>query len=225
MVILPTLLPSFIGFECEREVKKLSEALIPEHPAIALLGGAKFETKIPLIEKILLHYDKIFLGGALANDMLKTRGFPFGASLISNKDIPTTLAGDSRIELPIDAVLEKADGARRTSTISDTHKEEKLMDIGPHTATKWAEEIMKARFVLWNGPMGVYEKGYGEGSDAIARALSLTSAQAVVGGGDTEAAIRKNHFDPERVFISTGGGAMLEFLVTGTLPALEALKQ
>src|SRR3989344_5592060 len=113
---------------------------------------------------------------------------------------------------------------RRAALTNDIRGVEAIMDIGPATATLWGEEIQRAPFVLWNGPMGVYEQGYTRGTDALAQALALSTTPAVVGGGDTIAAISKFSFDKDRVFLSTGGGAMLEFLVSGTLPGLEVLK-
>mgnify|MGYP001579326147 CR=1 FL=1 len=100
-----------------------------------------------------------------------------------------------------------------------------LLDIGPQTRAAYVQEVSDAPFVLWNGPLGWYEKGYTESTDAIARTIISHEIRAVIGGGDTVAAVAKFNFDPERVFISTGGGAMLQFLVDGTLPALEALKR
>ncbi|MBX4192327.1 phosphoglycerate kinase [Candidatus Parcubacteria bacterium] len=225
MVALAKLLPHYIGLQCEREIRRLTPALDPAHPALAVIGGAKFETKIPILKKILLRYDKVLLGGALANDMLKVRGLPVGSSLVSNEMVPDDLAQDTHIELPTDAAfVDTTSGMGRTSFVSDTRAGEKMMDIGPHTASRWAEDIKKAKFLLWNGTMGVYEKGFTEGTDALAQAIVDSGVHAVVGGGDTVAAINKFKFDTEKVFVSTGGGAMVEFLMSGTLPAIEALR-
>ncbi len=224
MVALPKLLPHYIGLTCAIEVQKLSEAMNPEHPALAIMGGAKFDTKIPLITKILTKYDKMLLGGALANNMFKVRGLPVGASLVGEDMVPTPLAGDSRIELSVDAVLEGPDGAHRTGYINDTHAGERIVDVGPQTTARWCEEMLNSKFVLWNGPLGWYEKGYTQSTETLAKALAGSQVRAVVGGGDTAAALHKVAFDPERVFVSTGGGAMLEFLSSGTLPALDALR-
>lgn len=101
---------------------------------------------------------------------------------------------------------------------------EGLLDIGPQTRSAWVEEVTKSSFVLWNGPLGWYEKGYRESTDAVAQAIIANDRQAVIGGGDTVAALKKFVFNPEKVFLSTGGGAMLQFLIDGTLPALEALR-
>jgi phosphoglycerate kinase len=100
-----------------------------------------------------------------------------------------------------------------------------LLDIGPQTRTAWVKEVATAPFVLWNGPLGWYEKGYTESTDAIAEKIISSGVQAVIGGGDTINALKKFQFDPEKVFLSTGGGAMLQFLANGTLPGIEVLKK
>ena len=101
---------------------------------------------------------------------------------------------------------------------------ERIVDVGPVTAEAWAQIAADAPFVLWNGPLGIYEAGYVAASDMVAKALAHSDARAVVGGGDTGAALSKYSFDPAKVFLSTGGGAMLKFLSEGTLPGIEALK-
>ena len=218
------LLPSYAGFLMEEEVNKLSEALTPPQGALAMIGGAKFETKQPLIEKLLSLYGKVVLGGALGNDMVKARGLPFGSSLISDLPVPESIAGNDNLLSPTDAAFIGGEMDGRTSFISDTRADEKIVDIGPDTAAAWSRQIISASFVLWNGPMGVYEQGFTNGTDTLAQALVTSHVRAIIGGGDTVAAVSKFTFDPARVFVSSGGGAMLEFLAKGTLPALEVLK-
>lgn len=226
VVGIPKLLPSFMGLLVEEELSYLEAALTPPAHALAVIGGAKFETKRPLLEKLLQTYEKVFLGGALGNDLLKARGMPIGASLVSQAIAPTVLAADERLIAPVDiAVLEENTNVGRSTWTADVRAKESIVDIGPHTAALWAAEISKAPFVLWNGPLGKYEDGFVEGTDAVAAALSKGSAKALIGGGDTMAALTKNSFDPKRIFVSTGGGAMLEYLVNRTLVGLEALKQ
>ncbi len=208
----------------EEEVAKLSTALNPPQGAVAIIGGAKFETKQPLIEKLLTLYSLVMVGGALGNDFIKARGWPFGASLTSSTQVPEAIAGNDQLLSPSDGVLVDISGKNRTSPITDTRTEEKIVDIGPETAVAWSKILADAPFILWNGPMGVYEKGFTKGTDALAGTLAASAAHAVVGGGDTAAAIAKFTFEPERVFVSSGGGAMLEFLAKGTLPALEVLR-
>lgn len=222
IVGVPTLLPSYAGLRFLEEVEHLSAALTPPPGSVALIGGAKFETKIPLLTKLLPLYSTILLGGALGNDIIKARGMPFGSSLISETPAPVIVAGDEKILMVQDAVLAGSEYVRE-GLINDIRKDEKIVDIGPATAATWAKLVSAAPFVLWNGPMGIYEDGFTGGTDTVAQALT-TSKKAVVGGGDTIAAVSKFSFDPNKVFLSTGGGAMLEFLANGTLPGIEALK-
>lgn len=219
------LLPSYAGFLMQEEVAHLTPALTPPEGSVAIIGGAKFETKQPLIEKLLASYSKLLLGGALGNDVIKARGFPFGSSLISEKVVPESIAGNERLLSPEDAYLTGGPLEGRAGYVTDTRVEEKIFDIGPETAEVWARVVSAAPFVLWNGPMGVYEKGFTKGTDILAEALVASGARAVIGGGDTVAAVSKFTFDPSRIFISSGGGAMLDFLSNGTLPALEPLKK
>jgi phosphoglycerate kinase len=225
MVGIPTLLPSFAGLELLREMAHLSEALTPPSGALAIIGGAKFETKRPLLEKLLKTYATILLGGALANDLLKARGLPVGSSLVSAQPVPEDLAGDERVRMPDDVRVEGGAQGVRVSQTADVRSDERIIDIGTMTENDWSQEIARASFVLWNGPMGVYEKGYVEGTDALARALVSASCKAVIGGGDTEASLKKFTFDAQRIFVSTGGGAMLACITNGgSLPALDALQ-
>ncbi len=217
-------LPSYAGLLFAEEVQKLSEALQPAGKSLAIIGGAKFETKEPLLAKLLTTYGQVLLGGALADDVLRARGNPVGSSLVSGAPVSEEIAGNDKLEVPSDAVVvEGVANAERTCTIHDIRANEQIFDIGPATAAAWAEKIAQTEFVLWNGPMGVYEKGFEQGTDVLVEAISHATCHAVIGGGDTAAAIAKFPLDPARVFISTGGGAMLQFLADGTLPAIEAL--
>jgi phosphoglycerate kinase len=183
------LLPAYAGLLVEREIEQLSRALAPQKPSLAIIGGAKLETKLPLIEVLAKIYDKLLVGGALANEYK---------------------GGATNVLLPEDGIP----------------PEGPMCDIGPKTRAAWAAEIQKAAFVLWNGPVGMYEKSeYSGGTNALAEALVNAGVRAVIGGGDTDEALAKVHFDPEKVFISTGGGATLEFLADGTLPGIEVLKR
>ena len=225
IVGIPKFLPSFAGLRFEEEMRRLTLALTPPHGALAVIGGVKFETKVPLIKKLLGLYAEVLLGGALANDIIKARGLPFGSSLLSDTPVPEDIASDDRLLIPDDAIFaETGSNAERSGRVVDIRAEESVIDIGPATSKRWAEKISKAPFVLWNGPMGIYEQGYRDGTDVLAAELVRSGIPAVVGGGDTAAAVSKFSFNPEKVFISTGGGAMLQFLADGTLPAIEALK-
>ena len=225
IVGIPKLLPGYAGLRFEEEVSRLSLALTPPQGALAIVGGVKFETKVPIIKKLLGLYAEVLLGGALANDVIKARGLPFGGSLVSDTPVPEDIASNERLLIPDDAIFaESGSNAERSGLVVDIRTNESIIDIGPATAKGWAEKISKAPFVLWNGPMGIYEQGYCDGTDALAAALTASNVTAVVGGGDTAAAVEKFTFDPQKVFVSTGGGAMLDFLVDGTLPAIEALR-
>ncbi|MBI2005046.1 phosphoglycerate kinase [Patescibacteria group bacterium] len=225
IVGIPTFLPSYAGLRLQEEVTQLSRALTPPKGAVAIIGGAKFETKVPLLTVLIEHYTHILLGGALGNDIIRARGFPVGVSTVSATPAPEVLARSDRLQVSEDAVVAEAGAnAERTCLVNDIRANERIIDIGPRTRAVWGEVVSHAPFVLWNGPLGVYEEGYRDGTDAVAAALADAKVRAVVGGGDTIAALSKHSFDPAKVFLSTGGGAMLEFLARGTLPGLEPLK-
>jgi phosphoglycerate kinase len=226
LVAITKFLPSYAGLLVEEEITQLSKALMPPRGAVAVIGGAKFETKQPLISKLLSSYVAVLLGGALGNDVIKARGMPFGASLVSPAPVPIDIASDEKLFVASDvAVRDASTKEAREALVNDIRMNEEIVDIGPRTSGQWAAMLGQAPFVLWNGPMGVYEDGFVAGTEALASALAKSGAFAVVGGGDTAAAVAKFSFDSKRVFVSTGGGAMLEFLTAGTLPALEALKK
>ena len=224
IVGIPKFLPSYMGLRFEDEVAHISAALTPPKASLAIIGGAKFETKQPLLEKLVALYGTVFLGGALANDLLKARGMPVGASLVSDVPVPTELAENFHIQAPVDLVVALGEASRPVKT-ADVHDDERIVDIGTNTAAQWAVQIHASDFVLWNGPVGIYEKGFTVATDVLAEAIATSSGRALIGGGDTAAALSKFAFDPARVFVSTGGGAMLQFLADGTLPGIEALKQ
>ncbi|MBY0473252.1 phosphoglycerate kinase [Patescibacteria group bacterium] len=223
IVGIPKLLPSYAGLRFEEEVEHISAALTPPQPALAIVGGAKFETKQPLLEKLLSQYSEVLLGGALANDLLKARGLPVGASLISAEGVPAGLAQNTKLGTPVDVVVALGSAARATNT-GDVRQAERIVDIGDRTTLAWSKKINNASFVLWNGPTGIYEQGFTKATQVLAQALVQSSCKALIGGGDTAAALSNFSFDPSRIFVSTGGGAMLQLLADGTLPGIEALK-
>lgn len=231
IVGIPKLLPSYMGLRFEEEVEHISAALTPPQPALAIVGGAKFETKQPLLEKLLPQYAEILLAGALANDLLKARGLPVGASLVSDAPVPPALSQEDKLLVPLDVVVAldlpagQAGTTARTTNTGDVRHQERIVDIGAQTTAAWSGKIRNAGFVLWNGPTGVYEKGFVQGTDALAETLVNATCKALIGGGDTDAALSKFSFDPARIFVSTGGGAMLQLLADGTLPGIEALKR
>lgn len=209
IVGVPKLLPSYAGLLLEEEMRELSRALAPKSPSLAVIGGAKFSTKEAVLAILLEKYDKVFVGGALANDFLKASGREIGKSLVSISD-PTrikNLLANPKLVLPVDSVVIN----------------EKILDHGPGTSALLSDLAGKAKTILWNGPLGNYENGFVAATDAFARAVANSSARSVVGGGDTIASIENLGLLPHFSFVSTGGGAMLDFLAKGTLPGIEAL--
>lgn len=216
-------LPSYAGLLLAEEVAVLEEARAPLSPSVAIVGGAKFETKEPLIGTLLERYEKLLLGGALANDFFKARGFEIGTSLSSPALVPEHLLTHEKLLLPVDVVAER-EGVSRVASAHEVSPGERIADVGPRTVHDWLNALTFVETVLWNGPLGIYEKGFCEGTDALAAGIVRSGARAIIGGGDTIAALSRHEFDPERIFLSTGGGAMLEFLVHATLPGLEPLR-
>lgn len=205
-------IPSYAGFLFEQEIKHLSSAFNPEHPFLFILGGAKFETKLPLIDKFISIADKVFIGGALANDFFRQRGMDIKKSLVS--DTPLNLSDlvmNERLSLPLDVEW----------------KDDMILDVGSKTTEFLKDEVKKAKYILWNGPLGMYEQGYKEPTLALAKAIAEATSQGVktiLGGGDTLAVIAELKIEDSFTFVSTGGGAMLEYLAQGTLPGIEALE-
>jgi phosphoglycerate kinase len=225
IVSVPRLIPSYAGPLLAEEADELSKAFDPEKPFVFILGGAKFETKLPLIEKFLKIADYVFVGGALANDVFKEKGYEIGVSLASKRPVSLKhIESDPKLILPSDVVvaspLEK--GVKSPESLS---ADDNILDAGPRTVSELSDIMSGAAFVLWNGPLGDYEKGYWEGSEAVAKAIVESGARSVVGGGDTIAVLAKYDLLEKFSFVSTGGGAMLEFLAKGTLPGIEALRQ
>ena len=233
IVGVPDILPSYGGLLLEEEVDELSRALTPASPALAVIGGAKFSTKEPVLTKLLQAYDHVFVGGALANNFLKASGQEVGKSLVSLTGTETIakLLEDKRIVLPVDFFVipgasvgaMDARSQARVAPLGGVRSDEVILDHGPSTETLLTDLVERAETILWNGPMGNYENGFTDGTDALARAVADSSAHSVVGGGDTVASIENLGLLPRFSFVSTGGGAMLDFLARGTLPGIEAL--
>ena len=223
VVGLPKFLPGFAGFQMEEEVKNLSLAFHPNHPFLFILGGAKFETKIPLIKKFLKDADNVFIAGALANDFFKSRGYEVGTSLVDATNLNLkNLIRSSNLSLPTDVEVTNGKTKRVTKPI-DVHKDENMVDVGPQTIAYLKEQITKAKFILWNGPLGKYETGFGGATEEILKFISKSKAKNIIGGGDTVALVSKLKLESKLGFVSTGGGATLDFLAKGTLPGIKAL--
>ena len=224
IVGIPKYLPSYAGVLLRDEVRELEKARTPEHPSFAILGGAKFETKAPLIQQLLKNYDHVFITGALANDVFKAQGLPVGRSLISPELPAPSVYGNPRFVSPNDVTVENEDKQARVKRPHEVFAGDKIVDIGPDTVRHIAPYITDAKFILWNGPTGLYEDGYDSYTHAIAELIAQSAAQKIIGGGDTIAAIEESGVSEEKLgFLSTGGGAMLEYLIDGTLPGIAAL--
>ncbi|MCI0542672.1 phosphoglycerate kinase [bacterium] len=228
IVGVPKLLPSFAGIQFSAEVEHLSRALHPEHPFLFILGGAKFETKLPFLQKFTELADFVFVGGALGNDILRARGYEIGHST-KEDHLPEYLAefaGNKKL-LPILDVLSRAPGDVVTARRVDaTKSHESIVDAGPETIRSLAKPIQEAKCILMNGPLGWYEKGFGEGTKEVLKMVAKNkSATSLIGGGDTIALIDQMGIEKEFTFVSTGGGAMLDYLVDGELPGITALEK
>ena len=224
VVGVPEFLPSYAGIQLEKEVTNLSKAFTPNHPFLLILGGAKFETKLPLLSRFMDIADQVFVGGALANDFYKAKGYETGTSLLS-KEVPglKDFMKNPKLILPPDVIVQ--DG--QAKLCDDLSPTDKIMDDGPQTLAELGKRIDGARFILWNGPLGMYENGYKQPTLDLAKLVGAATgrgATTIVGGGDTLAAIAELGIEDKFTFVSTGGGAMLDFLAQGTLPGIEALE-
>lgn len=217
-------LPGYAGLQLLEEIENLSKVFNPPHPFLFILGGAKFETKIPLIKKYLRGADNIFIGGAIANDFFRAKGYEVGTSLVGedNFQIPLLLKAKNLI-LPID-VKATQDSKNRFAKPSEILLDESIVDIGPKTVEVLKDLINEAKFILWNGPLGKYEEGFGGATEEVLKIIAKSEASSVIGGGDTTALISKLKIEDKLGFVSTGGGATLDFLSKGTLPGIRVLK-
>lgn len=238
---LAELLPSAAGYLIEKEVDVLDRLTEkPERPYTVVLGGSKVSDKLGVIEHLLPRVNRILVGGGMMFTFLAAKGYAVGASLLEQDQIDTvtrymTTALESGVEivLPVDAVMAASFSADAEHVIAPADALEETpfgatgmgLDIGPDTATLFADSIRESRTVFWNGPMGVFEMAaFAAGTKVVAEALTDVDGLSVVGGGDSAAAVRQLGFaDDQFGHISTGGGASLEFLEGKKLPGLEVL--
>lgn len=226
------------GLLMEQELDYLGKALTkPERPFLAILGGAKVSDKIEVIQNLVKIADTILIGGAMAYTFFRAKGFTTGRSLVEEDkvDLALALLGESverkcRIVLPVDHILARApeEGSETQITgVEGTPSEWMGLDIGPRTIDLFRDEITSARTIVWNGPLGMFEKpSFARGTLEIARAVAEATAKgatSIVGGGDSVAAIEQAGLAEKISHISTGGGASLEFLAGRKLPGVEAL--
>ena len=219
------------------ELEALGKALDnPARPMAAIVGGAKVSTKLTVLESLSHVVDLLIPGGGIANTFIAAAGHPVGNSLIENdlidqakKLIDDAASRGGEIPIPTDVVVGKAFSAETPATIktvSDVAEDDMIFDIGPETAARFARMMRDAGTVVWNGPLGVFEfDQFGEGTRVLGEAIARSSAFSIAGGGDTLAAVDKYNIAQNISYISTGGGAFLEFLEGKTLPAVAMLEQ
>lgn len=221
IVGVPRHIPAYAGIQFMREMEHLSLALNPPHPSLVILGGIKFQTKIPLARKFLDIADRVFVGGALANPLFKAQGYRVSASVLPEEplDIGDILA-HKNLMLPQDV-----GGVGFVKMPAELSEDDTIRDAGPETVAALKSVIEQSAFVLWNGPIGDYERGFRERNEALAHTIAESDAQSVVGGGDTVASIANLGLEDRFTFVSTAGGAMIQFLSEGTLPGIIALEE
>ena len=226
--------PAVAGFLMEDEIRYLGQALTePARPFVAILGGAKAKDKIPVIHNLIKKVDTLLIGGGMAYTFLKAEGLEVGRSLVQEDQIELArdLLAESRAQnvtvlLPEDHLTGSDPESSEAHVYENSAfpQDEMGLDIGPKTVQRYAEVIAKAKTVVWNGPMGVFENAtFAKGTFAIAKALADSGAVTIIGGGDSMAAVKRSGLEDRMTHISTGGGASLEFLEGKKLPGIQAL--
>jgi len=225
-------LPAVSGFLMEQELEYLGRAVAnPEHPYVAILGGAKISDKILVVETLLSKCDKLIVGGGMANTFLAAQGLNMQDSLVEETSLETAKAimaksGDKLI-LPVDAVIADKFEAEANAQVVDVNAIPagwRMLDVGPRTLELYKSALSDAKLVVWNGPVGVFEMPkFAEGTFALARLLAESKATTVIGGGDSASAVKKAGVAKQMTHVSTGGGASLEFLEGKELPGVAAL--
>ena len=230
-------LESAVGFLIQKEIEIMGKALEnPERPFVSILGGAKVSDKIGVIENLISKVDYILIGGGMAYTFLKAQGKEIGKSLLEEDKMDLSLelikkaeANNVKILLPKDVVIAdeiKEDAETEIVDIDNIPTDKEALDIGPKTAKEYADIIKKAKTVVWNGPMGVFEiKVFANGTNEVAKALADSSATTIVGGGDSALAIEEAGYKDKITHVSTGGGASLEFLEGKTLPGIDCIDE
>jgi len=229
---LARFLPAVSGFLMEQELEYLGRAVSnPEHPYVAILGGAKISDKISVVETLLSKADKLIIGGGMANTFLAAKGYNMQDSLVEAASIEVAKSildksGDGLL-LPVDAVIADKFDAEANTRVVDVDKIPpgwRMMDIGPKSVEAFKDALKAVKLIVWNGPMGVFEMPkFAEGTFAIAKILADSGATTVIGGGDSASAVKKAGVAKQMTHVSTGGGASLEFLEGKELPGVAAL--
>ena len=223
---------NYAGFLIEKEIQALDKILIsPTKPFVAIVGGAKVSDKIKTIEKLLVNVDKLMIGGAMAYPFLKAKSRSIGKSLCSDEDVTLAqriLKADrsNKITLPVDHIVASDLDSKAQENLSPDIPEDMMgLDIGPNTVSQYVNIINESETVLWNGPMGLFEKEqFANGTFEIAKALANSNAFTLVGGGDSVSAVNKSGCADQISHVSTGGGASLEYIEKGELPGIQVLK-
>lgn len=219
-------LPSGIGFLIEKELENLDEVIKnPERPFTVILGGAKVNDKIGVIENLVNIADYILIGGAMAFTFLKASGLEIGSSLLDEESIEFCKnildKYEEKIILPIDVVTDK-----KTCFISDINNAEKGLDVGPQTIKVFSQYLKESKSIIWNGPVGMFEEEkYSNGTKGLCECLKNINAVKIVGGGDTASAVKQFGYESSFTHISTGGGASLELLEGKELPGIKIINE
>ena len=214
------------------ELDALEKALAePARPMVAIVGGAKVSTKLEVLETLSEKVDQLIVGGGIANTFLAAAGHPVGKSLCEHELLEDArrIAASTSIPLPTDVVTAaefSEDAAATTKSVSEVTDDDMILDVGPDSAAAIAQVLKDAGTILWNGPVGVFEfESFAGGTEALSRAIAESDAFSLAGGGDTLAAIDKFSIADKVSYISTGGGAFLEYVEGKTLPAVAMLQQ
>lgn len=231
-------LPSYGGILLKKEIEMITKVLKnAQKPVVSIVGGAKIDSKIHIIDKLIDISDSVIIGGGLANTFLFAQGYNIGESYAQTekKDVALQLVDKAQSEnveliLPMDCIIgnpQELEKGGMVYKIKNVPTSGQILDIGPESSARIGTIIAKAKTIIWNGPVGYFENPhYRQGTDFVYYAITNnTEAISVVGGGDTLAAISKKEYLDKITHISTGGGAMLEFIEKGTLPGIEALKK
>jgi len=225
------------GFLVVKELQFLNRIIhAPDKPCVAILGGAKVSDKIPVIENLLNKADSLLIGGAMAYTFFAAQGFDVGRSLVEEdkKELALKILGEAAVKnvrflLPLDHVIAPSMDEKENIRILDSFpipSHSMALDIGPKTISLYSSIIDKAKTILWNGPMGVFEvESFSQGTDRIAKAVAESRSLSVIGGGDSVAAVDRAGVSGKISHISTGGGASLEYIANETLPGIEALAE
>lgn len=231
---VPQLLPACPGLLLQKEMEVLDKAMNnPERPFVAILGGIKISTKTKLIEKLLSKADHILVGGKIANSILVAKGICIKEKWSREEDcllkvIDKVELTNPKLHLPVDGVMALSDlseGYRRVGAVGTVRKEEDIFDLGPETIEKYKDILKEAKTIIWNGPLGYYEDDdYRKGTQEIMQTVAESQAYSILGGGDTIDIVHQLKMDDKFSYISTGGGAMLDYISGEEMPGIKVLE-